>query len=297
MKRTIPVLAALGTLAALAGLWATSCSLDMRYEKYAIVFGVADYPGTANDLSWTVADAQAMTALLTAQGFAVYERTNAGATRTELVSLLGTVNAAAAEEDLVVFYFSGHGGLGAQGVGVIYLYDDPIESGAFTDRELADALRILRPSKKIVIIDACNSGGFIADVADVDGVPADYTGTIYLSLGKLGSALSAYFTPGADSDITPGEAIVLSAAGEREFSYEDYSDGRLGYSHGVFTYYLLQAPKRGDKNGDGFVTVTEAYDYTRRMIDQYWNSEVYYLERFSPHVSGGPLDYVLFGAE
>ena len=36
----------------------------------------------------------------------------------------------------------------------------------------------------------------------------------------------------------------------------------LGGGHGVFTYYLLQALKgEGDTNRDGFVTMTEAYDY------------------------------------
>ncbi|MBN1838267.1 MAG: caspase family protein, partial [Spirochaetales bacterium] len=286
MKRTA-VLPVVGTLLGLAVLLAalllSACRLDMSYDKYAVVFGVADYQGTGNDLSWTVADADAMAALLAAQGFVVYERINADATRAELESLLGTVAAAATEDDLFVFYYSGHGGQAyppsGQSNETSHGADDPDEwiflygsliytdpdyvldlTETYSDDGLAKALEVLPTTKKIVIIDACNSGGFIADQADVDGVPADYTGTIYLSLGSLDSALSAYFDPSADSDITPGEAIVLAAAGEQEFSYET-----LTYQHGVFTYFLLQAPSAGDSNEDGYVTVTEAYDYTRAM--------------------------------
>ena len=316
--RKLAVLATAGAalLVALAVLVTASCTLDMSYDKYAVVFGVADYIDPAiNDLTLTVDDADEMAVLLKAQGFAMPASPTVGtdawldadAKSTDFGDALAWVAANAGEDALVVFYFSGHGGqsidqTGTEGVSADDSYGefiafadapsdlDPAAAGIMTEDELAQALTVLPSWKKIVIIDACNSGGFIGDSADVDGVPSVYTGTIDGPALELGAAISLYFGGfDEDADISPGEALVLAAAGEREFSWEAMELG-----HGVFTYFLLQTPSSGDENGDGFVTVTEAYDYTRGMIDRYWNSEVYYLERFAPHVSGGPVDYVLF---
>ncbi|MBN1835672.1 MAG: caspase family protein [Spirochaetales bacterium] len=318
MKRAVllPAVGALLGLAVLFGvLLSSACSLDMSYGKYAIVFGVSDYL-EINDLDWTDEDASDMATLLTADGYSVWgggAQLDGAATEGQLTLALSEIAAQATEDDLFLFYFSGHGGPvsanASEGESAadsdeefIALHAapypaDPTAPDILTDDELSAALSVLPCVKKIVIIDACNSGGVIGDSADVDGVPADYTGTIYLSLGSLDEALSAYFGPSSDSDITPGEAIVLAAAGELESSYEDLADGSLGFEHGVFTYFLLQAPYSGDANRDGYVTVTEAYDYTREKIDEQWNSEAYFVNRFAPHVSGGPVDYVLFTAE
>jgi hypothetical protein len=104
---------------------------------------------------------------------------------------------------------------------------------------------------------------------------------------------------GSSADIPPWDALVISASGERESSYE--SPDKLGqgplYYHGVFTYFLLQSERNADHNGDGYITVTEAYYYARNRINTEWNlSYGYPVDAFSPHVSGGPVDYVLFEA-
>jgi hypothetical protein len=300
--------------AVLAALLAVSlgCKLDMSYDKYAVVFGVADYTpldAGGGDLSYTDDDAVDMAALLAADGFAVRGWASGApasgatldgeATAANFLSVLAGVAAEAGEDDLFLFYFSGHGGQtvvnASEGASAddpadeyIYFDSDPLEP--FTEEDLRAALQAIPCLKKIVIIDACNSGGFIGDSGDVDGVPSDYWGAVDGPLAQLGSAVSLYFG-GFDgsADIIPGEAIVLAAAGEQEFSWETDS-----LQHGVFTYYLLQAPGAADRNHDGYVTVTEAYGYVRRKIDENFNSAAYFDERFTPHVSGGPLDYVLF---
>jgi hypothetical protein len=141
------------------------------------------------------------------------------------------------------------------------------------------------PSRqKVVIIDACNSGGFIGDSPDVDtggSTPAYSTG----------DAFSKYFANAGAGDIAYTEAIVISAAGERELSYEV-----AGYNHGVFTYFLLQTPSRADRNGDGFVTASEAYYFTKNAIQSNWNPRNP-TESFTPHISGGAMDFVLFEAD
>ena len=45
------------------------------------------------------------------------------------------------------------------------------------------------------------------------------------------------------------------------------------------------------------MTVTEAFAYTQDMVYRYWNYGYGYpWDVFSPHVSGGPVDYVLLEA-
>ena len=63
------------------------------------------------------------------------------------------------------------------------------------------------------------------------------------------------------------------------------------------TYYLLQglAGRSADLNHDGHVTVLEAFSYAKAGIDTNWNpAYASSSQAFEPHVSGGPVDFVLF---
>ena len=59
-----------------------------------------------------------------------------------------------------------------------------------------------------------------------------------------------------------GKLVALQAAQANEYSYEDSNLG-----HGLFTYFLLEAFRgAGDEDGDGVVTVQEAFRYARREV-------------------------------
>ena len=289
---------------AFAGL--SACMLNAPYDKYAIVYGVADYGGLLNTLAYPDDDADAMFLLLDAQGYAVTIRKNDQATRANLLGDIDSVAAKADKDDLFLFYFSGHGGptgTGPEAEGGdrydewVSLYGSgypPDLSTTFSDDALNAAFKIIPCRKKVIILDSCNSGGFIGNELEADGEPSSLVEGSE-SLAELAArAISLYANfDGSSADIPPWEALVLSAAGEREFSYE------MGwpYDHGVFTYYLLEAEREGDANRDGWVTVTEAFAYTQKMIYRDWNFDYGFpSDVFSPHVSGGPVDYVLFEA-
>jgi hypothetical protein len=288
---------------AFAGL--SACMLNAPYDKYAIVYGVADYGGLLKTLAYPDDDADAMFLLLDAQGYAVTIRKNDQATRANLLGDIDSVAAKADKDDLFLFYFSGHGGptgTGPEAEGGdrydewVSLYGSgypPDLSTTFSDDALNAAFKIIPCRKKVIILDSCNSGGFIGNELEADGEPSSLVEGSE-SLAELAArAISLYANfDGSSADIPPWEALVLSAAGEREESLEG-----TYYGHGAFTYYLLEAERKGDANGDGYVTVTEAFAYTQKYIyrDYYLGRFVPY-DVFSPHVSGGPVDYVLFKA-
>jgi len=295
----------------LAVLLFGGCSFDLNYDRYAIVYGIADYddpipgyyPGvpTSNDLSYTDNDAQDIADLLTAQGYSVTLSTSV--TQAQVDSDFANAKAQAGKDDLFLFFFSGHGGqystgqfneppAGDDADELIFLSD--ASTGGTTDfyiidNELGDLIASIPALKKIVIIDACHSGGMIGNSLEVDATPPDYTGTVDSSLSEAIS-LWANFS-GEAYDISPSDAMVISAAGESEYSWEAGGD----YNHGIFTYFLLETPYHGDNNGDGYITVTEAYYYARSNIIQLLFPPPD--TQYAPHVSGGPVDFVLFEAQ
>jgi hypothetical protein len=297
-----------------------SCAFELDYDKYAIVYGVAEYP-VSNVLTYTDDDAWEMAALLSAQGYQVTTRvTDDGAvddldppnppnideaSYDQLYRDFAAVAAQADLDDLFVFYFSGHGGPGAT-TGMedapgsdrydeaVALVDDTLLNEILLwDDELAGLLRTIPCARKIVIIDACNSGGFVGNQLEADAIPPDFSKGSDGLFEIIGNTISLYSNfEDYGSDITPADALVIAAAGEREESYEDFS-----YENGVMTYFLLESAKYGDANGDSLITVSEAYYYVYRNINREFNPSAAlspFQDVFFPHTSGGPVDYILF---
>ncbi len=312
-KTLLTVRLLVGLLPVLAALLAPGCGFDLDYDKYAVVYGISDYPPGYDDLNFTDDDARDFSDLLAAQGFQVILRVTddaavdplpvGEATDAQLQADFAAVAQTAGEDDLFLFYFSGHGAVGpsaspettenASGSDsneeyLVLVNDLLADLVLYRDDQLAADLRALPCIKKIVLIDACNSGGFIGNELETDLIPPSLGDSSDESvLDYLADAISLYTNfDGSTSDITPENALVIAAAGEREESFESND-----YEHGVMTYFLLESAQKGDRNDDGYTTVTEVFDYILRSIQEDWN--VTY-PAFAPHVSGGPVDYVLF---
>jgi hypothetical protein len=290
-----------------------SCKLEIDYDMYAIVYGISDYPNGVNDLDSTDDDARDMADLLTSQGYQVVLRvtdeSDNDAHYDQLVADFGWAASGAGLEldDLFLFYFSGHGFKDPEGVEsspgsdqddeVLVMVDnastEPADLRAtvyLTDDELAEWLHTIPCARRIVILDSCYSGGFIANAGEADAIPPDYSDGSNGFLDTLGDTIRLYANfQDYGSDIAPGDALVIAASGERDYAYES----SLG--NGMMTWYLLESASRGDSNRDGYVTVSEAYNYIYRNINENFNANLPEgKDVFFPHVSGGPVDYVLF---
>jgi uncharacterized caspase-like protein len=242
-----------------------------------------------------------MATTLSNQGWTVTEKTDSDATYENISAGIGGLSAISSDST-VLLYYSGHGtyngntvyilpynSIVASNVGSSYETASLDYSKTISPSTLSTLLASLPTKNVIIIFDSCYSGGFVDSGSAIDASPssyASYQGQSYsafsTALANFGSLLAS--NAQASDAKTP---IVLSAAGSQEESVETSAIG-----HGVFTYYLLQSATKGDSNGDGYVTMTEAYAYTAKYVTVWDANEG--SSAFLPHLSGGTRDLVLF---
>jgi uncharacterized caspase-like protein len=291
------------------------------------VIGVQDYPNAthaSNDLSYPDDDASEMATLLTAQGWTVEKRlisssdssieTNGIPTYANIQSAIADLSTDSSATILV--YYSGHGSLDGE-TAYIIPYDglkttETLYNGTYyqdndltkwiTPATLTSWMAAVPAKNRLLILDSCYSGAFATSDAAVDTSPADYsqsgnttsdTSLIAAALSKFNTLVAANLSGYGNSEIQ-----VLAASGSAESSYDDPT-----HKNGAFTYYLLQAGDtssstglaKGDADGDGTVTVDEAYVYAKAQIKAKWDAlYARYDEDFLPHISGGTRDVVLY---
>jgi hypothetical protein len=212
--------------------------------------------------------------------------------------------------DVLLVYFSGHGMMDSAlppsthqwfvpyGGMMEYIPDSNyygFPAASIRDDELSSLLAGLPTHRKVLVLDTCNSGGFIGNSLEVSSIPPAYTGTNPgVTPALIAAAVSNYssFTA-SPTGLPPSDAMVIAAAGKDESSYE----AGPPFNHGIMTYYLLQTAGDADVNRDGSVTALEAFAYVKAGIDKDWNANpgvVAAEQTFEPRISGGPVDFVLF---
>ncbi|MEL6356904.1 MAG: caspase family protein [Bacteroidota bacterium] len=167
------------------------------------------------------------------------------ATHRNIVMAMRDIYLRADENDVVLFYFSGHGLQGA------FL---PIDYDGFENRlahhEIKDALLATRARHKLVIADACHSGSLSSNV-DPN----------YNSRG-LEDKLERYYT--ALNEAQGGTALLLSSKGV-EYSLEDG-----GLRSGVFSHFLIRGLEgEADEDRDDLVSIQELFRYVHREVRTY----------------------------
>ena len=129
--------------------WMMLCAITLQAKTYLVCVGIADYPGTENDLRISDNDAKTI-----AKVFSVAKQTtvsillNEQATQSALLSTMHTSFMNANSEDIVILYFSGHGTPGA-----LVCHD-----GLLTYQHIFKMLKGCRASRKVIIADACYAG-------------------------------------------------------------------------------------------------------------------------------------------
>ena len=195
------------------------------------------------------------------------------------------------ENDLLIFYYSGHG----LSDGSLAIPDGSEKLEFISPDELLNALSAQR-GKKCVLLDSCHSGSFVEE----SGMMA--SGEVFDKEGRLIkdgflSALWPSLVMTLQSWPTGNDSIwVMSAATEDQVSLDSGIDGlERQDEHGAFTYYLLRAlgydMENGApsfRNGRDDITFLGIYNTVKEeMSGEMWREQ-------TPQITLSPLDLVLF---
>ena len=293
MKRTSAILC---TAIAIAVGWASAPSASA--ESYALLIGVNDYRSMAfRDLRFAEGDAQSVRDTLIRYMGVKEENTKIllgrEATRRNVaLAIKGWLTENAnSPDDIVFFYFSGHG---------TYAIDDGDDEGDGRDELLCvwDSSPILdmtyvkdddlnrwfaqiEATNKVVLLDCCHAGtgskalyrgdNIIKEAgidwhkiesASIDSRLRDER-DIEDTLGREGIEVKTTAFPAAFTTITDSEDVIEFAACRAD--QVSLESARL--KHGVFTYYFNEGVRgAGDENGDGAITLGELQAYVTASV-------------------------------
>ena len=256
--------------------YALSHGIDFQADTVyrALLIGNSNYTSMAK-LPGAQTDVDAMARMLTLWQESPYQVTRCGdLTASGLAGAIQSVFGEAKEEDVSLLFFSGHGGesmdesLNGALMGV---------DGSYTTASgLRSTLNGIK-GRKIVIVDACYSGAFISRSA---GVTTDAPVRVDRGM-KMVSAFMQGFTAvrsRSENNLAEKGYYVLAAAhsSERSSEYSIHLEGEL-IQFGVFSWALCRAcgydlqtgsyvSSAADRNGDGVITIQEAYTGAVRNV-------------------------------
>jgi len=246
-------------------------------QYYALAVGVSEYDDPfIPDLSYCDDDALGVADTLrhsvTWTDENVYTLVDEDATKGRIRAAVREMVSRAEDDDIVVFYFSGHGAPGGK---ILPNNAWDFFGYCFNCIKAGELFSWLEPHSgpKLIILDSCFSGDFknhvkgLTSLADHPFSQVDVISKKEMSSDTLNS-LEAIFGP-LPEELKLDNVIILSASRANEVSWE-YSS----LQHGLYTYYLLKEWGEGpyDPDGDGFIDTKETHNYCRYWVPRY-NSE------------------------
>ena len=232
-----------------------------RGKIWAVVVGISHYR-TVRSLKYADKDALAFYDYLINQVGVPKEQitllTNNQATLFNLKRSLGTdLKRKAGQKDTVIIYYAGHGAPETDATSpdedglekYLVPYDaDPndLYTTGLPMREVETIFQRLASERVIFITDSCYSGAT--------------AGRTFATASRRAVVSDAFL-----ARLSKGKGrVVLTASKASEVSEE-----RENLGHGVFTYYLLEGLRgKADLDGDGIITVDEAYTYVSKKVPE-----------------------------
>lgn len=269
------------------------------------------YTGESNELPGCENDVDGMRTMLgrmTATPYSVTVKKNIRAE--EILSSISSTFGNASYNDVSLFYYSGHGAnsLGADGNPTSYhaALVGTFQTYVSIARLKTELDKI--PGKKVIIIDACHSGQFIARDGTVTQVSSsafnsqvvnlfanddqlfgdvNRTAVVLAADGSelLSEEAPAFIDRAGDTNFAKSGYYVITACRSEEKSvstgYDSNGDGKIDRYFGLFTYGLCYgngwnlarnaaiSSLNADLNKDSKVTLYEAYVYAKVMAQSH----------------------------
>jgi hypothetical protein len=217
---------------------------DPDVKIWAVVVGVGRYK-TMPVLKYSDDDAYQFYAFLKSpEGGALPDKqvrilVDEDATRANVLTTMRQVFMKADDNDVIIFYFSGHGLEG---------YFLPQDFDGSNNKLYHNGVKTIfeqsRAKHKLCVADACHSGSLLAMKTPLE------------------TTLQSFYR--AFNDTNGGTALFMSSKGE-EYSLEDQ-----GLRSGIFSHYLVRGLK-GDADIDNnkIVTIREVFDYVYKNVRSY----------------------------
>jgi hypothetical protein len=178
-------------------------------------------------------------------------------------------------DDVVIVSFSGHGLL-TESTDFYFCthntdFKDPAKEGLSID-DLVSLLDSSPSRKKVLLLDACQSGLFDEDemevrTADAIAIGIKARGVKAVGLSKTSVNANAYALLQEEfaSLQRHNGTIVIAASGGKEYAFESDT-----YQNGVFTYALLTGLKENaaDSNKDGNISIEELKVYLGNKVQE-----------------------------
>ena len=202
---------------------------------YVLSVGISDYR-YISDLQKTENDAREFSELYMTHTKNVTTLLGSQATRENILSSLRSCFAKAGADDIVVFFFSGHGDKGG-----LCAYDTKGRSTLVTYAEVQKAIGSCKAANKQLFIDACYSGG--------------------LRDGKKTARPATTARPPLSD--TQGIMLFLSSRTGETSQENRWAD------NGFFTQYLINGLKgAADTDSDRIITAKEIFTYVSAKVSE-----------------------------
>jgi len=220
--------------------------------KFALLIGVSD--SSEEDLPKlpsAIEDIRAMQAVMQDPKLGDFDSVKVlpNPMRQEMEEAIETLFANSKKEDLVLFYFSGHGITDEKGK--LYLVTPQtrkergnlIKATAVAATVLHDNMGNGRSKRQVLILDSCFSG---AIAEGLTGKSAGSNVDIQRELGGEGRVI-----------------LTSSNAVQKSFHIQ-------GYDLSIYTHYLIDGIQTGaaNQNGDDYISVDELHEYVKKKLEQ-----------------------------
>jgi hypothetical protein len=234
----------------------------------ALLVGNSDYPGDKMDLVGPKNDINRLEKTLKTSIFSGGTKINPiikteNRLKADVFRDIENTFRDAKDNDVSYFYYSGHG---AREENVSYLCTVSADKSDWIsvselERELSKI-----PGKKVVILDSCNSGGFI----DKDFQSAGINEPKYFN-----NAVINTFRQKTRGFLNGNEFKVLTASAANEYSFESKAEAIGRFTKALCTGCGYENKFLADKNKNGFVNLMEAYEYLEKNVSATSHVQVY----------------------
>ncbi|CAN1209823.1 Serine/threonine kinase [Tumidithrix helvetica PCC 7403] len=215
--------------------------------RYALLVGNSNYTAGLNPLPSAVRDVEALREVLVnpeVGGFAESDVTVLkDVEKGEIETAIHNLFANRKTDDLLLFYFSGHGVTDSRSdfyFTVLSTSKDALPPTAMPSDYVHKAMNQSRSKRQVIILDCCHSGAF------PKGMPMKNIDTVNV-LPKLGGE---------------GRAI-LTASSSTQYAFE-----QEGFDLSLYTHFLVEGLKTGAaaKNDNEDISVEDLYEYVRDKV-------------------------------